>query len=194
MRLLLAILIFVPYLVLGQNEIRFHLSEHTTEIETLKFYISEVNIDFEDGSQLELKEPAYLIDFEGNENVTISIGVDKKISTIDFILGTDSTINVAGILSGDLDPILGMYWAWNTGYINFKLEGKDALGEFEYHIGGYLTPYPTHRSIHVSSNQIEIDVDAWLHSASGINRQIMIPGKEASQLADLFPLLFNSEK
>lgn len=194
MKLLLAILIFVPYIIIGQNEIKFQLSDHTSEIETLKFYISEVDINFIDGSQLKLKEPAYLINFEETKAVIISIDNDKKISSIDFVLGTDSTLNVAGILGGDLDPILGMYWAWNTGYINFKLEGKDKLGAFEYHIGGYLAPYPTHRHIHVSSNSININLDAWLNKASEISRQIMIPGKEAAELADLFPLLFSIEK
>ena len=26
--------------------------------------------------------------------------------------------------SGDLDPLKGMYWTWQSGYINFKIEGS----------------------------------------------------------------------
>ena len=38
-----------------------------------------------------------------------------------------------------------MFWAWNTGYIFLKLEGKSPLSSasgkiIEYHIGGYKDP------------------------------------------------------
>lgn len=184
----------MPYAVFGQNAVRFQMFHHEADIATLKFYVSNVRVTFEDNSQLKLDEPAYLIDFEETNEASISVPSQKKISSIQFYLGTDSTLNVAGILSGDLDPILGMYWAWNTGYINFKLEGKDKIGQFEYHIGGYLAPYSTHREIFVSSDTVTIDVDAWLIEAVRISRQLMIPGKQASELADLFPLLFQREQ
>ena len=50
-----------------------------------------------------------------------------------------------GVQSGALDPVNGMFWAWNTGYIFLKLEGnssysKSPAGIFEFHIGGYKQP------------------------------------------------------
>ena len=61
-----------------------------------------------------------------------------------FQIGIDSLTNVSGDLDGDLDPALGMYWAWNSGYINMKLEGKSSScksvkKEFQFHIGVIAT-------------------------------------------------------
>jgi hypothetical protein len=61
---------------------------------------------------------------------------------IKFSLGVDSLTSVGGVMGGDLDPTKGMYWAWNSGYINFKLEGISPLctarkNKFQYHLGGY---------------------------------------------------------
>jgi hypothetical protein len=41
-----------------------------------------------------------------------------------------------------------MYWTWNSGYINVKLEGisprsKGRNGEFGLHLGGYMPPHNT---------------------------------------------------
>ncbi len=57
----------------------------------------------------------------------------------------DSARNCSGIQSGALDPVNGMFWTWNTGYIFFKLEGRAAASHstgntIEYHIGGYKAP------------------------------------------------------
>ena len=44
-------------------------------------------------------------------------------------------------MDGDLDPVHGMYWTWQSGYIQFKLEGllRDSAGErkLELHLGGF---------------------------------------------------------
>lgn len=67
------------------------------------------------------------------------------ITSVRFYLGIDSSTNVAGVGQGDLDPTKGMYWAWQSGYINMKLEGNSKLcsktkNEFQYHLGGYAAP------------------------------------------------------
>ena len=65
---------------------------------------------------------------------------------IKFNLGIDSLTNVSGVMGGDLDPTKGMYWTWQSGYINFKMEGSSAVcptrnHEFQFHIGGYQDPF-----------------------------------------------------
>ncbi len=65
--------------------------------------------------------------------------------SMSFVLGVDSLNNCNGAQSGDLDPVNGMFWSWNTGYIFLKLEGKSPASKstgniFEYHIGGYKSP------------------------------------------------------
>ncbi|MFM7596403.1 MAG: MbnP family protein, partial [Flavobacteriales bacterium] len=39
-------------------------------------------------------------------------------------IGMDSLSNTLGKLEGPFDPLLGMYWAWNTGYIQLKVVGN----------------------------------------------------------------------
>ena len=51
-----------------------------------------------------------------------------------------------------LDPVNAMFWAWNTGYIFLKLEGRSSFSKlpgniFEYHIGGYKSPSNCIRTI-----------------------------------------------
>jgi hypothetical protein len=65
---------------------------------------------------------------------------------IDMTWGVDSLTHVSGVMRGDLDPLLGMYWAWQSGYICAKLEGTfiselGVIKRFTFHFGGYR--YPT---------------------------------------------------
>lgn len=64
---------------------------------------------------------------------------------LNFLLGVDSARNVSGVKAGDLDPVQGMFWTWNSGYIYFKFEGNATVspepnGKFEYHFGGFRYP------------------------------------------------------
>ena len=66
----------------------------------------------------------------------------------------DSIDNCSGAQSGALDPINGMFWSWNTGYIFLKLEGiaeasNSPLSLFEYHIGGYSYPNNFVRNVYL---------------------------------------------
>ena len=108
----------------------------------------------------------------------------------------------SGANGGDLDPAKGMYWAWNSGYINVKLEGKKYLenGEesvFEYHIGGYLAPFATARNIKLQIKedknvlQIGLHLDEWLKQMDmNAVPSVMIPGEKAVRLADQLQPVF----
>jgi len=78
-------------------------------------------------------------------------------STLEFIIGVDSLHNCSGAQSGALDPMNGMFWAWNSGYIFLKLEGfapsSNSPGHiFEYHIGGYKQPNNCVRKVKLNLN------------------------------------------
>jgi hypothetical protein len=86
-----------------------------------------------------------------------------------------------------------MYWAWNSGYINFKLEGiyernnqKKAL---KYHLGGYAQPFQTaQQMVIVAANpfkSIVLDFKLFFESIPYENTSILIPGKEAAQMMNL---------
>ena len=66
-------------------------------------------------------------------------------------------------MDGDLDPLKGMYWAWSSGFINFKLEGSclncGSEKEFTYHIGGFIAPYQSFQTASIPLNQKIHDFD-----------------------------------
>lgn len=167
---------------------------------TLKFYVSSLVLE---GASSSFKDSVYchLMDAEIPESFIIPIPT-SDFHALSFSIGIDSSMNVAGILEGDLDPIKGMYWAWNSGYINFKLEGKSSLSteknkSFEFHIGGYLYPYSTIRPVKLpihstDSMVVQVDIDKFFHEFP-LNKtaSVMVPGKLATNISDVLPLLFN---
>lgn len=171
------------------------LSNDSIYISTFKAYISQIEIQFEDGKTYKEPESYHLIDFLSDEtsNVILYVPHEKSITSLSYSLGTDSLTNVSGVYDGDLDPIYGMYWAWNSGYINFKLEGSKNQTEFAYHIGGYSTPYPTAIPItHGFSNWstdsliVEFDVMKFINSIDlEASPKVMSPGAKAFKLAEL---------
>lgn len=170
-------------------------------IDVFKGYISNIELTFEDGNRYTDSNGYYLINFldPSTTSIEISTGITKKISSISYLLGTDSLINVSGVYSGDLDPILGMYWAWNSGYINWKLEGNFKGEDFTYHVGGYAYPNPTMQRISHEVNQnatekivITIELIQFLRSIDfSANSMIMSPRKEAVNLANSFVQYFS---
>lgn len=174
------------------------------EFSTLRFYVSDLYIIDNQGQEI-LGEQYQLIDLENQESLTI-MQHENGILQLRFLLGIDSLTNVAGILEGPLDPINGMYWTWNSGYINFKLEGRTNLSlapknEFVYHLGGYLNPYSTSREVILQLDPkkqetiIEIQLDKWLKSIDiRETNSVMIPGAKAVQLSDELVDIFKVRK
>jgi hypothetical protein len=112
-------------------------------------------------------------------------------------LGLDSTANTAGRFDGAFDPLLGMYWAWNTGYIHLKLVGclvqTGNQFPFEYHIGGYKAPFETFVPIKIptGTNKIPLHLER-LFVALPITTtpNIMLPGAAAKQIFHAFSTVF----
>ncbi len=184
-------------MALENKYISIDSSEYT--FSALRFYLSEIRI-FTSKGKSEIKK-IHLFDLEDSSSYELLTARDG-ISSIAFLLGTDSVTNVSGILEGPLDPLLGMYWTWNSGYINFKLEGKSNRSvlpdkSFEYHIGGYLPPFATSRWMQFdipSSKEeirIELHLDEWLNNINiEKSASVLIPGEQASQFADqLVPII-----
>lgn len=198
------------HLKFKDNEIVTHNNyiskQDTLEIEVFRFYIADIEIEYADHSILKTKT-SHLIDLEIPESQQIRIDSDsqKSIKQIAFSIGVDSLSNVSGALSGDLDPAKGMYWAWQSGYINMKLEGKSPScktrnNKFQFHLGGYLKPYNARRKVVLNLNEnkaaIDIAVDTSIFFSEIALQQthsIMIPGKRAMELADLSTKMFRLE-
>ena len=189
---------------------KYMTKSDTLEIETFKFYLSNIEIEFEDTSKIKPKNNYHLINWDDPKSFLIPIAAkqNKIISKVTFNIGVDSTASVSGALSGDLDPTNGMYWAWQSGYINMKIEGKSSScqtrkNQFQFHLGGYLRPYDALRKIEIpiQKNQIQngaikiiADLENLLSQISlKETNSIMIPGKTAMEIADLSTKIFSVE-
>lgn len=174
----------------------------TIQLDVFRFYISHVRL-FQDERSQSFNDVWLLDNDEEGFKIKLSNVELDQIDQIQFLIGTDSLVNVAGAFDGALDPIHGMYWAWNSGYINVKLEGTlliaDKSADFEYHIGGYAGEHKTARLVTlpfnaISSNELTIDID--LNNFIDYieidkTNRVMLPGKQASLLATFFAESFS---
>lgn len=146
----------------------FYLRDSSNfQIEVLKFYISKLQL-LKNGKVVFTEKPsAFLIDISKPLSCKINFTKYIDFDAIQFNLGIDSTTNVSGAMGGDLDPTKGMYWTWQSGYINFKLEGKNNLcktrnHEFQYHLGGYASPFNCLQTVQLAvknKSKVVIDLD-----------------------------------
>ncbi|MFM8491274.1 MAG: MbnP family protein, partial [Candidatus Methylopumilus sp.] len=112
-------------------------------ITKFKYYIGNITLTTINGKAISFHD-YYLIDEEKPKSKTLSL---KNVPTGEYVslrfnIGVDSIDNCSGAQSGALDPINGMFWTWNTGYIFMKLEGISSFSSspsatLEYHIGGF---------------------------------------------------------
>ena len=176
-------------------------------ITNLKYYVSGITLLH--NSHLVYSEPnsVHLIDarMPSSSKVLLHIPKDVFYNRISFNLGIDSTTNVSGAMGGDLDPTKGMYWTWQSGYINFKLEGKSNAcktrnNEFHYHLGGYSYPFSSMQPIvlNIASTDsivIEADVAAFINQYDlGTQNSVMIPGLTAVSMSRQAAAIFSVRK
>jgi len=162
-----------PYTV---NKLRYYIS-HITFKSSLR-EVRTVTID-----------TAFLIDEMKPYSKQIALPVPRGNYThVSFLLGVDSIKNVSGAQSGALDPLLDMFWTWNTGYVMAKLEGSSPVSKLphhviEYHIVGFSWKYnvlknivlndPDGKVISIDGTRntqivIETNVNAWFNGAHEI--------------------------
>lgn len=188
---------------LSPNQDSFTVSKYN-------YYITNMVFHSEDGTELSSKDFNFLIKADDEmthfwEFSEVPLGTFTSVS---FTLGVDSIYNVSGVHEGVFDPIHGMYWDWNTGYIMAKFEGNSPVspafnGMISIHLGGYKGRFSTIRKMHldlpnaliISENQAsEIvfmsDVIKWLEGEPYIDFSesyaIMDIGPEATAIADRY--------
>lgn len=94
------------------------------QVDLLKYYLSHFTLIKSDGTEYNLNNHE-LINADVDTTCQFS-GVNIPNGTythLRFYLGVDTASNHSGAQEGDLDPVNGMIWTWNTGYIFFKHEG-----------------------------------------------------------------------
>lgn len=189
----------------------------TVSIETFKFYLSNFILVTEDAERAGEKNSYHLVDAQDSTSFYFAVNNIRPwvYKRLQFDIGVDSLANVSGAMSGALDPIHGMYWAWNTGYINAKLVGhsrpcKTLHHQFDFHIGGYTNPYNSLRKVVLELDDLPIsssgttvielnaDISQWFKGPQIINlfrtNDIVIPGKSAMMMADNYMDMFSIKK
>ena len=181
-------------------------NKDTLQLTGFKFYISNLKLEYADKTTYSEPDSYYLIDIENPNSCKIPIEktTGKTISKVSFSVGIDSLTSVSGALEGDLDPTKGMYWAWQSGYINFKMEGTSPICEtrkhkFQFHLGGYMKPFYAMQSITlpislVEDNTVQINFNiAPIFNSISLKDtySIMIPCREALELSKIVAKLFS---
>jgi hypothetical protein len=115
----------------------------TFTLSKLAYYVSNISLQTPGKKIIKEKNSYHLINEEDSFSRSFSVNVpSNQYSSLSFLIGVDSLKNVSGAQTGALDPLNGMFWTWNTGYIMFKMEGNSpqsaiASHKIEYHIGGF---------------------------------------------------------
>lgn len=139
----------------------------TFKISKFNYYISHIVVTKADNSTFTEPNSFHLVKHSSPATSVITlanvpVGSYKSVS---FMIGVDSTNNVSGPQSGDLDPVVAsdMYWSWNTGYIFVKLEGSspssgDPNKDLTFHIGGGGGANKAQRSVTLNFGTSTADV------------------------------------
>lgn len=192
------------------DEPLFDKNGDSLAIHELKFYLG--NFEFLKNGQVVFQEKSHrLVDVENEKSLVLDFDMPENpdFDSLRFDLGVDSLTNVSGAMGGDLDPTRGMFWTWQSGYINFKLEGffekcPARNGEFQFHLGGYLQPFQTVQRLNINamraSNpsglqsriQIDLDLSPFFEKTDWAKKPgVMSPGGEAVRLSEVLAKSFS---
>ena len=143
----------------------------TYSVNTLKYYITSFSLIKSDSTKVNY--PIYKL-INARDSSTCVLNLDT-IPNGDYViarfnLGLDSSHNYTGLQTGDLDPSMGMFWDWNTGYKffiheGFFLDSNSATNLLLYHYA--TTPFmitidiaiPSAIKINGNSRKLQINLD-----------------------------------
>ncbi len=178
----------------------------TIQIDVCKIYLSNFRLLQKHKEVYKENYSYHLINPLRNKDSVPLRGIKNTFDEMEFNIGVDSLTNLAGVLTGDLDPVFAMYWAWNSGYINAKLEGfspqcNTPQNRFEYHIGGYLSPFQTiqkvnlsvyTKEIHQNKLMINVDLSKWFTDLKlSTKPTVNMPCAEAVRIANNYSSMFS---
>lgn len=164
-------------------------------VSVFKYYVSNIKLTKADGSVYSAPESYMLVDASKPSSLLNSLnnvpaGDYTKIS---FLIGVDKERNLAGAQTGALDPALGMFWTWNSGYIFVKFEGTSPQStatnkSLTFHIGGIVDPNNTIRTFSTSfsaANPLRIRTDKKPQLHFKVNVASLFTGKQNIKFGNL---------
>ncbi|AXQ31294.1 hypothetical protein D0B54_22565 [Solimonas sp. K1W22B-7] len=167
-------------------------------VRRLRYYLSQPRLRRKDGSWFvpvyapESAEGYFLVDEARPASKRLRIGgvAAGEYSGIEFLLGVDDARNTAGVQTGALDPALGMFWTWKSGYIFFQLEGSSPQSTAQehalsYHVGGGKPSLA--RRIYLPFGERPVKVDGKLLPTVhlGVNLALLFDGVSPVRIAQL---------
>jgi hypothetical protein len=188
------------------------------ELRYFKFYLHNLEFISNVTTHSTVRQQAdkyYLIDAADSNSCNIDVSEPPEhFFAVKFTLGVDSIDNVSGAQAGVLDPMNGMYWTWNSGYVMAKLEGTSPASplpnhKFEYHVGGFANANNVQQNIilllpktvDVASKKkivinISVNINEWFKTPAAITiaqtPACTTPGllakKIAANYADMFTI------
>lgn len=204
----------------GDAELEMNTKEYTTAqneqitISAFNYWVSNMTFVNSDGT--EYKEPESYRLLRGDKHATHHFHIaDVPAGTytaVKFIIGVDKARNTSGAQTGALDPTESgdMFWSWNTGYIQTKLEGTSPQSTasdkmFRYHIGGVkdgietpqevtLTfPQPVVVGDQAGSAKVKVDVAKFFPTPMSIAMmsEMMHPNEMAYNIAKGYTDMFS---
>ncbi|HEY4147508.1 MAG TPA: MbnP family protein [Chitinophagaceae bacterium] len=190
--------------------------KETYSVNAFKFYVSGFRlIDTASGMEQPVNAGAcFLIDVSDSATWTAKLPVPAghRYNCISFTIGVDSARNVGGAQTGALDPVNGMFWTWNSGYVMAKLQGQSAVSslvnnKMEYHIGGFRGETSVLRQVVLRFSQflqtapggtstvtIAANANAWFDGPHPItiaaNPSCTTPGQMAKDISENYSRMF----
>lgn len=209
-KLIIILFLFLANEISAQQNVQIEFKDLTncsvkkTKIDLVKFYISNIVLTKEGNQVWSEKNSCHLINSDEKSSLTLNFSIPDSIvfDSLKFNLGIDSLTSVSGVFGGDLDPTKGMYWAWNSGYINFKLEGTSdncntRKNEFQFHLGGYSGDQNALQTIVLKAEEhtvINLNLNSFFSKIDlSENNHIMSPGKQTVKFSKFVKSLFYVE-
>lgn len=171
-------------------------------VTTFRLYVSRFSLWYKGKEVYTDANSYYLLDASAPQSLARALNIPEGLTfdAVHFIFGIDEATNNKGVGEGDLDPANDMYWAWQSGYINLKMEGKYGSKQepFQYHLGGFLKPNVSCRPVEVvvanpSAIFIAIDAGTFFKEAEiNAKSRVMLPGAVGVQLSEIAVKMFHS--
>ncbi|OSZ82450.1 hypothetical protein CAP35_04050 [Chitinophagaceae bacterium IBVUCB1] len=144
-------------LVLDTKWYTNHLGD-SFQISKFNYYVT--NIKLIGGSNYAEPESYHLVEESKSSSQVFTIKniPNGTYTGISFMIGVDSLRNVSGAQTGALDASNGMFWSWNSGYIQLKMEGKAPKSTatdkmLKFHIGGFSGANSTVKTVSLNFPQ-----------------------------------------
>ncbi|MCK7556886.1 hypothetical protein MKQ70_18440 [Chitinophaga sedimenti] len=182
-------------------------------VTAFKYYLSNFTFTRADGSRVRINGQYYFVDeaVPESKKLTIANVPFGDYTGMSFTIGVDSIRNVSGAQTGALDPLSGMFWSWNSGYIMAKFEGTSKVStaadtSLVFHVGGFKGEYNSLQTVALNTGSFKVpdnthialtaDVATWFNTPNPISfitiNKVHTPGIDGYKFSQNYSNMFTS--